>query len=133
VALALLTALKVHIDLLQQILVLAAQVIAGDVIQMVNASIVEIASISTMSSLLVLLALPFLIVLTVSQEQVNALLALQDMAWKTMHVFLKLLAQYQTALFVLPVTPPNAKPAKADIPTPTQVFVLESDARAHNF
>lgn len=74
-----LTALRVHIDLLQQIHVLAAQTIAEDAIQMVNAFIVEINSLSTMFSLLVLHAQLFLTVLTASQEQANALLALQDM------------------------------------------------------
>lgn len=74
-----LTALRVHIDLLQQILVLAAQTIAGDAIQMVNAFIVEINSISTMFSLLALPAQLFQIVLTASQEQVNALHVWQDM------------------------------------------------------
>ncbi len=77
--LVLLIALRVHIDLLQQILVLAAQIIAGDVIQMVNAFIVEIDSISTMFSLLALPAQLFQIVLTASQEQVNALHVWQDM------------------------------------------------------
>lgn len=74
-----LTVLRVHIDLLLQILVLAAQTIAGDVIQMVNAFIVEINSISTMFSLLALPAQLFQIVLTANLEQVNALHVWQDM------------------------------------------------------
>lgn len=74
-----LTALRVHIDLLQQILVLAAQTIAGDAIQMVNAFIVEINSISTMFSLPALPAQLFRTVLIASQEQANALHVWQDM------------------------------------------------------
>ena len=132
-ALALLTVLRVHIDLLQQILVLAAQTIAGDVIQMVNAFIVEINSISTMFSLLALPAQLFQIVLTASQEQVNALHVWQDMVSKIMHVFLKLLVQPPTALSVLPTTPLLAKPAKVDIRNQTQVFALESHALALSF
>lgn len=46
---------------------------------------------------------------------------------------LKLLVQPPTALFVLPTTLLNAKPAKVDIPNQTQAFVLESHALALSF
>ena len=125
--------LKAHIDLLQPTPVSVAPVTAEGVTLMVNAFIAEINTISTMLNSLALPARLSQIVLTVSQEQANALHVSQDMVYKIMHVFLKLLVQSPTASFVFPITQLNAKPAKVDTPNQTQGFVLKSDALALSF